>query len=428
MKPFTDYIACTEYLFKLERAGIKYDLNNITSLLNFLDNPQNKYPSIHIAGTNGKGSVSSMLNSILIEAGYNSGLYTSPHIKDFTERMRVNGVQISKRSVIEITNRLMPLIQKIQPSFFEVTTAMAFEYFRRKKVDVAVIETGLGGRLDSTNVISPILSIITSIDIDHTEFLGKTIKKIAYEKAGIIKNNVPVVIGDLPTEAIQEVKKKAAKTKSKIIYSSKENKVKILKRSENKLELGTKNDKYILPFIGDYQKNNLSTVLSSIQMLKENFKINNREIKSGLKNVKENSGFYGRFELINHKPKIVIDVSHNKQGIENIASGLTYFYYRKLVIIFAMMKDKDYKNPLKQLSRIDANIILTRPEYYRAEEPAALLKAINKDPKFTIKNSVSEALNYSLELADNEDMILVTGSFFLVSEFLNLFNKFYCPN
>lgn len=419
-----------EYLFKLERAGIKYDLENITELLKFLGNPHKKYPTVHIAGTNGKGSVSSMLNSILIEAGYTSALYTSPHIKDFTERMRVNGISISKKTVLEITNLLIPVIQKIKPSFFEVTTAMAFEFFKRKKVNIAFIEAGLGGRLDSTNVLEPILSIITSIDIDHTEFLGKTIKKIAYEKAGIVKNNIPVVTGYLPEKAISEVKKKAKQTDSILVKAVKENNMKILIRSEKALIVQETNSgkKYNLPLAGDYQKHNLSVVLSSLKILKNKYKVGNSAVMKGLKNVKENSGLYGRFELINHKPQIIVDVSHNKQGIDNIASNLKYFNFKKLIIIFAMMKDKEYRTPLRLLSKLNAHIILTRPGYYRSEEPEALLKAVKSRSKFTVKDSVHDSLIYSLQAADNNDLILVTGSFYLVSEFLNLFNKYYCPN
>ena len=192
---FRNYNKCIEYLFGLERAGIKYNLKNISSLLKYLKNPQRNFKSIHIAGTNGKGSVSSILNSVLIEKGFKTGIYTSPHIRDFRERILVNGKFISKKFILDFTNKIHPEIERIKPSFFEVTTAMAFEYFSQKKVDYAVVETGLGGRLDSTNVMMPVVSVITSIGIDHVEFLGKTIKKISYEKAGIIKKNTPVIVG-----------------------------------------------------------------------------------------------------------------------------------------------------------------------------------------------------------------------------------------
>ena len=216
LNKFKNYNECISYLFNLERAGIKYDLKNITSLLNYLGNPQDKYPTIHIAGTNGKGSVSSVINSVLIESGCNSGLYTSPHITDFRERILVNGKFISKEFIIKSVNKLYPEIQKTGPSFFEVTTAIAFDYFRYMKVDVAVIETGLGGRLDSTNIINPVVSVITAISIDHTDMLGKTVEKITTEKGGIIKNNTPVVVGHIPLKSEKILKVIADKRNSEI--------------------------------------------------------------------------------------------------------------------------------------------------------------------------------------------------------------------
>ena len=230
---FINYNKCISYLFNLERAGIKYDLKNITTLLNFLGNPQNQYPTVHIAGTNGKGSVSSIINSVLIESGYKSGLYTSPHITDFRERISVNGKLISKDFIISTVNKLYRLVQKTGPSFFEVTTAIAFEYFRYMKVDAAVIETGLGGRLDSTNVIKPVLSVITAISIDHTEMLGKSIEKITMEKGGIIKKNTPVIVGHVPVKSEKILKEIAAKKNSEITLIRNGKGFMIIDRKEN---------------------------------------------------------------------------------------------------------------------------------------------------------------------------------------------------
>lgn len=423
---FTDYNKTIDYLFKLERRGIKYNLNNIKKLLSFLGNPETKFKSIHIAGTNGKGSVSSIINSILIEKGFRCGLYTSPHITDFRERILANGEWCSKKFVVDFTNKIDKLIKEIEPSFFEVATAMAFEYFAYKKVDYSVIETGLGGRLDSTNVLIPELSVITTIAIDHTDFLGDTIEKIAYEKAGIIKKNVPVVTGNIKPSALKVIKEKAIKTKSDLVQSAKK-KIKILKRSEDGLKFSFENEKYKFPIIGDYQLNNLRTSLTAIKVLsdKNNLKITKDIVQKGLWNIKKNSNFYGRFDVIKKSPKIVTDVSHNEQAFENIAANLKYFKYKNLVIIFGMMKDKNYKKCLNILSNIDAKIILTRPLYSRAEEPQNLYEAVKSKSKFTPIQNLNDAFSYALSLSGKNDIILVAGSFFLVSEFLEMYNKFY---
>lgn len=423
---FTDYNKTIDYLFKLERRGIKYNLNNIKKLLSFLGNPEKNFKSIHIAGTNGKGSVSSIINSILIEKGFRCGLYTSPHITDFRERILVNGEWTSKKFVIDFTNRINKLIKSIEPSFFEVATAMAFKYFSYKKVDYAIIETGLGGRLDSTNVLLPELSIITTIALDHIDFLGDTIEKIAYEKAGIIKKNTPVVTGNLKPAALKEIKKKIDKTKSELTQSSRKE-IKILKRSEAGIEFRFENEKYKFPVIGDYQLNNLRTSLTAVKILsqKNELNISKSIIQRGLSNIKSNSNFYGRFDVIKSSPKIVTDVSHNVQAFENIAANLKYFKYKNLVVIFGMMKDKHYPKCLGILSKLDAKIILTRPLYPRAEEPQKLYEAVKNKSKFISVQNLNDAFSQALNLAGKNDMILVAGSFFLVSEFLENFNKFY---
>jgi dihydrofolate synthase/folylpolyglutamate synthase len=423
---FTDYNKTIDYLFKLERRGIKYNLSNIKKLLSFLGNPEKNFKSVHIAGTNGKGSVSSIINSVLIEKGFRCGLYTSPHIIDFRERILVNGEWASKKFIIDFTNRINSLIKKIEPSFFEVATAMAFEYFSKEKVDYAVIETGLGGRLDSTNVLLPELSVITTIAIDHVDFLGDTIEKIAYEKAGIIKKNIPVVTGNLKPAALKVIKEKAIKTKSELTQSSK-NEIEILKRNEAGIEFRFEKQKFKFPVIGDYQLNNLRTSLAAIKILsqKSSLKISKSNIQKGLSNIKANSNFYGRFDTIKLSPKIVTDVSHNEQAFENIAVNLKYFKYKNLIVLFGMMKDKNYQKCLNILSKLDAKIILTRPLYPRAEEPAKLYETVKNKSKFIPVQKLNDAFTYALNISDKKDMILVTGSFFLVSEFLEMYNKFY---
>jgi dihydrofolate synthase / folylpolyglutamate synthase len=429
MKKPVSYKNCVEYLFGLERAGIKYDLKNIKVILKYLGNPEKKYKSIHVAGTNGKGSVASIINSVFSESGFETGLYTSPHIKDFRERILVNGNIIPENFVTEFTSRMFVLFEEIKPSFFEVTTAMAFEYFANQKVDYAVIEAGLGGRLDSTNVLKPVISIITGISIDHTEYLGNTIQSIACEKAGIIKKYIPCVIGHMDKVSYGVISKKCRAKKSKLLNSGKFWSVKIIKGSEDimgltanqKIRCGLKLD-LKFPIVGKYQIHNIKTALTSLYEISEIEKIvfTEKNIKAGFKKVIINSKFYGRFQKIESNPKIVIDVSHNVQGIKNIKENLKLIGYNRLFVIFGMMKDKEYEKCLKELEKLNAKIILTKPDYKRAEEPEILFKSVRQKEKFFISENISAAYKYVLKSAGKKDLILVTGSFFLISDFLKL--------
>ena len=423
-KEFTNYEKCIDFLFGLERVGIKYDLKNIKAILKFLDNPQKKFKSIHIAGTNGKGSVASAINSVLIEKGFKTGLYTSPHIRDFRERILINGKEISKQFILDFTNRVYELIIKIIPSFYEVTTAMAFEYFSMQKIDFAVIETGLGGRLDSTNVLRPLISVITGISIDHTEYLGNTIKSIAGEKAGIIKNKIPVVTGTIKGIPGSVIKKKCEELKCELIESEKLFNTEIFQRDENGIMINIDGITFAYPVVGDYQISNIKTTLAALSKICEieKFEINYEILFRGLYKMAENSKFYGRFQLINKNPLLVIDVSHNFEGISQIKSNLKYFKYKKLVIIFGMMKDKNYAACINKIGELEAKIILTKPNYKRAEEPEELYRcAINKE-KYFISENIKPAYINAKKLAGKQDLILITGSFFLVSDLLKYYN------
>lgn len=425
---FTSFKESIPYLFNLERAGIKYDLKNIRSLLKYLGNPQNKFKSIHIAGTNGKGSVSSMLNSVLIEKGFKTGLYTSPHLIDFRERILVNGKPVTKKFILKIINNLYDEIERIKPSFFEVTTAIAFEYFNECRVDYAVVETGLGGRLDSTNVLKPVLSVITSLSIDHVEFLGNEIGKITYEKGGIIKKNIPVAAGNVSGVSEKILRKIAKENKSEIIFSREKYKIKINKRTEKGFYFEVKNkyDNLFLPLIGDYQVNNLKTFFSAVDLIRkyEQAEINFADIKRGLLNVRTNSNFYGRFDLLSLNPKIIVDVSHNLQAIRNIRNNLRYFKYKNLIIIFAMMQDKNYRECLNEIGKLKAKIILTRPEYKRSTEPSELYKSVERNrSRFVLAGDLKSAVKTASEIAKKNDLVLVTGSFFLVGEYLQMPHK-----
>ncbi len=390
--------------------------------MKFLGNPEKKFKSVHIAGTNGKGSVASIINSVLLESGFKCGLYTSPHIKDFRERILLNGKMIDKKFVIEFTNKLNPLIKKISPSFFEVTTAMAFEYFAVNKVNYAVIEAGLGGRLDSTNILKPLISIITGISIDHREYLGDTIEDIAREKAGIIKNNIPVITGKLNPESKKIIHNIAKKKNSELFYSPEITKIKITGKFEKGFNLKYGSNEFYFPVIGDYQKINISTAITSLKVLlkRENRLFDKIILSKGLDNLVKNSNFYGRFQIVQERPKIIIDVSHNAEGIKNIKNNLKYVKYRKLYIIFGMMKDKEYRKCLRELEKLGGFVILTKPKYKRALEPEEMYKIIGNNSKCIVIKDVKKAYKYAMNMAGKDDAVLITGSFYLVGEALKI--------
>lgn len=425
---FKSYTSAVEYLFALERAGIKYDLTNITKLLKLTGNPHRNFKSIHVAGTNGKGSVSSILNSALIESGIRTGLYTSPHISDFRERILVNGKFISKKFILEFVNEMYEHIEKIKPSFFEVTTAMAFSYFSKMKAEYAVIETGLGGRLDSTNIITPVLSVITGISIDHTEYLGKSISSITKEKGGIIKKGIPAVAGKLTSVSKKILSEIASEKNTSVLFSDRKNFIEITKRKEDGFYFKIDKDstEYFFPVIGDYQALNIATALCGLKILKENDgpDVSRQVFKKSLLNLVKNSHYKGRFELISKNPKIITDISHNLQGIKNIESNLKYFKFNKAVIIFGMMNDKNYADCIKELKRLKHPVIFTKPDYKRAAEPETLFSITKKDcEKFAHRKNIKEAFELARSMTDRNDLILITGSFFLVSDFLRLFNQ-----
>ncbi len=422
---FNSYPRCLEYLFTLERAGIKYDLRNIRSLLKILKNPERSFKSIHVAGTNGKGSVSSIIHSYLIETGMFAGLNTSPHINDFRERILCGKNIISRKYVISFVNRMYDHIERIKPSFFEVTTAMAFDYFRHCGVETAVIETGLGGRLDSTNVLDPVVSVITGISVDHVHYLGNTIEGIAGEKAGIIKKGKPAVIGKLPPEAKEVVRLKAAEMDSELIDSWQNVSGKILSRDENgmSLTIGRKGFRCFFPEIGDFQLINIKTSYSALRKYCEETRVpfdENAYAKS-LLNIEQNSRLHGRFELVSRKPSIVVDVSHNLEAIRNLKKNLEFFRYERLFILIGMMHDKDYCSCIKEIAKIDCEIILTRPKYSRAADPAAMLDCVNTGHhKFSVQQNLGKAVSEILNKLKKNDMLVVTGSFFLAGEFLKM--------
>jgi len=422
---FRNYKECIDYLFALERSGIKYDLKNIKRLSALDGNPHRRFKSIHVAGTNGKGSTASIVSSVLTEKGIRTGLYTSPHVKDFRERIRVNGKMISKDYVIKYTETRFKDIQRITPSFFEATTAMAFRYFADSGVDIAVIECGLGGRLDSTNIITPLVSVITSISIDHTEYLGGTLKEIAFEKAGIVKKNVPCVIGRISPYALRQVRKACNEKKSPLTETRKNVKIRERKSVSDAHSFDVKSEHYSLrslrvPLAGDYQRINLATAFGVFDSLaaKHNMRFTENELRRGFERITRNTGFDYRFKTLSRNPLVVLDVSHNAEGIKFLKRTLGGYKYGKLFIIFGMMSDKEYGKCINELEKLNGFLILTKPGYKRSAEPEMLMNAVKNKSRAAIMKNASEAYAFAASKAGKNDMILVTGSFFLLSDIL----------
>jgi dihydrofolate synthase/folylpolyglutamate synthase len=426
----TAYEQTIEYLFtrlplfsRIGAAAYKADLINTTRLCNALGNPEIKFKSVHVAGTNGKGSVSHMLAAILQTAGYKTGLYTSPHLKDFRERIKINGEMIPEQNVIDFTERMMPLIEEISPSFFEITVAMAFQYFADEKVDIAIIETGLGGRLDSTNVITPELSVITNISWDHMNILGNTLEKIASEKAGIIKSNIPVILGEVLPETKPVFEKVAAEKNAPLIIAPEKRTVTDWSWQHHHLHLQvaeagqTDHKKYELDLAGIYQKQNLVTVLEVCDGLQaKGWKIDEDIISRSLRQVKKLTGLHGRWETIHTSPTVILDVAHNPDGINQLVQQIEITDHHDLHIVFGMVKDKDVENVITLLPR-EAHYYFTRAQVPRAI-PESILADLghNAGLKGEAYPEVNVALKAALEKADDKDLIIVCGSVFLVGE------------
>ncbi len=400
----------------------KADLKNTLALCNYLGNPQDKIKTIHVAGTNGKGSTSHMLAAIFQRAGYKTGLYTSPHLKDFRERIKVDGEMISPEFVIDFVEKIKMISEEISPSFFELTFVMALEYFVKEKTEIAIIETGLGGRLDSTNVITPLVSIITNISFDHMDILGDTLEKIAFEKAGIIKPGVPVVIGEATSETKNVFQNKATETGSQIIFA--QDKFEILSSVSNidSLEIDVRNidtkenENYILDLNGLYQQKNLLTVLGATEVMKKDFLLKKEDIKYALSNVKKLTGLHGRWELIHTDPIIILDVAHNEDGIKNLVDQINITKYHTLHIVIGMVKDKDIEKMLAQLPS-NAKYYFTKAQIPRAlSENDLLEKAKGFHLKGDAFENVKDALKAAIDKASKDDMIFVCGSVFIVGE------------
>ena len=427
-----DYLFAQLPMFsRIGTAAYKEDLHNTIALCNALDNPQTKFKSIHIAGTNGKGSTSHMLAAILQQAGYKTGLYTSPHLKDFRERIKINGEMIAEGFVVDFVQRTQQITQQIQPSFFELTMAMAFDYFSQQQVDIAVIETGLGGRLDSTNIITPILSIITNIGYDHMNILGDTLEKIASEKAGIIKPNIPVVIGEYINETKAVFVNKAFASNAPIHFAQDEYAVSNIHSSTRQLNCDVKSiehnetESFSLDLNGLYQTKNLRTVLCAEGILiKQGFIIKNEVEKFALANVKKLTGLQGRWDVIAETPMVVLDVAHNEDGIRQVIEQTADYRQpanngsikKKLHFVIGMVKDKEVSRVLSILPK-DARYYFTAAHIPRALAANDLQrKAAEYGLMGNSFDDVNEAIRSAKQQAEQDDLIVVCGSVFLVGE------------
>lgn len=427
-----NYTQTLEFLFtsmpSFQNVGgdaYKPGLERISSFCHHLGNPQRNFYTVHIAGTNGKGSVSHMLASILQQAGYRTGLFTSPHLTDFRERIRVDGEMIHKQKVVNFVDKHQQKMQELDLSFFEMTAAMAFDYFDQSDVEVAIIETGLGGRLDATNIITPILSVVTNIGLEHTEFLGDTIEKVALEKAGIIKKSIPVVIGEASEQYNAVFEQRAAELNSKVIYAEKEFILNDVEHFDNfnqhfSIERTRDNRNYELDIdlLGNYQRHNIITACAAADYLAEQtpLTISRRAFREGLATVAANTGLAGRWQVIAHEPYTVCDTGHNAAGLKYVAAQLDTLECDRLYCVMGFSRDKALEEILNLLPK-RAHYIFTRASIDRAraiEEIAAVAEKVGLD--FETAATVKEAVERANSLALPADAIFIGGSNFVIAE------------
>ncbi len=416
-----NYQETLDYMFsqlpmyhRIGAAAYKADIQPTIDMMEALGNPELKFKSIHVAGTNGKGSVSHFLASILQEAGYKVGLYTSPHLVDFRERIRINGEMIPQHEVVDFVERNRQLFADLKLSFFEMTVGMAFDYFAQEKVDIAVVEVGMGGRLDSTNVILPELSVITNIGLDHTQFLGDTLEKIAVEKAGIIKEGVPVVVGETQPETEPVFRRIATEHFAPITFADQHYVVDDISR-------------YTEELTGEYQKKNIATVLEAVEVLNNSsrFTISNSQLQRGLSRVVTNTHLHGRWQTIGTEPLTICETAHNEPGIRAMMDKLKSMDFKQLHLVYGCVNDKDFRSILHLLvaqftsSNFQFSFYFTQPSVPRRLPVADLQAAAGEmgieGPGY---GNVKEAIAAARKVAGHDDLVLVTGSIFLVADAL----------
>jgi dihydrofolate synthase/folylpolyglutamate synthase len=415
---------------RIGQAAYKENLDNIIALLNYIGNPHKNVRCVHIAGTNGKGSVSHMCASIFQEAGYKTGLYTSPHLIDFRERIQINGIPISKRAVSSFIEKYKNFIENIQPSFFEITVALCFDYFASHNVDIAIIETGLGGRLDSTNIIVPVLSIITNISFDHTQLLGNTLEKIAIEKAGIIKPNIPIIIGEYQKDIEHVFIKKAQQNNSTLLYAEKICTLHSKNESTWYSHFSISIEDTILyknlqsPLTASYQKKNIQTVCAAIHNLRNSFsKIHKKHIVKGIANTIQNTNLQGRWQIIQSKPLIVCDTAHNYAGIAETMKQLLSLNYSDIHIIWGMVNDKDVESIMNLLPH-NAHYYITKPSIERGMDVQKLADFFkNNSLSYTTYHSVKKAYQTAVQRITKKSVLYIGGSTFVVADFILYLSK-----
>ncbi|MBI5885939.1 MAG: bifunctional folylpolyglutamate synthase/dihydrofolate synthase [Deltaproteobacteria bacterium] len=408
-----------KYLYGLERGGIKPGLERIERLVEALGNPQLAYPCVHVGGTNGKGSTAAMTASILMKAGYRVGLYTSPHLVRFSERIRINNREISNAALVKIATRVRKAARSVPAStgsvsFFEFTTAMAFEYFRQERVDIAVIEVGMGGRWDATNVVRPLVSVITTVDIDHTAYLGKSLAKIAVEKAGIIKKGVPVVCGESKAQAVGIIAKAANAAGAPLYRLGTEFDMTDGAAGLSYRGINGRIDRLKLGLVGGHQKRNAACALAAVELLKEaGWRIPLKAIRDGLRGV----SWPGRVEVLGCRPLVIIDSAHNPAGAATLSASLALFRYKKLFLVLGIMADKDIDGIMSALAPLAHTVIVCVPVCDRAASLDVMRdRAASYGKEVITAASVTAACKAALEAASAADAVCVTGSIFTVGE------------
>lgn len=422
-----------EYLYGLQKYGIKFGLSNTVALMERLGEPHKRFRSVHITGTNGKGSTAAFIASVLRSAGYKTGLYTSPHLISFTERIRINNLQIPEERVVALAERVREASASIAqdrgeaftPTFFEVTTAIGYTYFAEEGVDIAVIEVGMGGRLDATNVITPVLSVITNIDLEHTEFLGDTHAKIAFEKAGIIKQGVPVVTAVSHPEAAEVIEKMASEMSAPLFRMGRD--FRHLNASAGKLQsfdyqgMRMSLNNIVISMMGRHQIDNACLSLAALEcMTKAGFAIPEAAMREGLREAR----WEGRLELVSNHPDVYLDGAHNPASSRVLASSLRELKkeYNRLILVIGILSDKDYHGILSELVPLADHIIATRPQYSRALDPAVLAAEIKKTHGSVEQApAVEDAVKAAISGSSEKDLIVVTGSLYVVGEARGLF-------
>lgn len=422
-----------KYLYGLQGRGMKFGLRNIKALLKSVGNPERTFQSIHIAGTNGKGSTASFLASIFMEAGYKTALYTSPHLVRFTERVRINGREISEARLVEYAQLLRPMVEEVHATFFEATTCIAFQYFADEGVDIAVVEAGLGGRLDSTNVLRPLVSVITNVSFDHMEYLGNTLGRIAWEKGGIIKRGVPCVTSSENNVVLQTLRRISKRRGSKLLEARKRVALKVVGSKNNTFVMNLRSKKVLagnvrLGLQGAHQTLNASTAVAVIDVLLGHretksvyLNLNNKAVKRGLERVRKNTGIRGRLELFRTDKRFMFDVAHNRAGMETLEASVSTRLKKNLIVVFGVMKDKDYPAMCEIVAGMAKHVVAVQPKNERALSASHIATRINFiGENATNGRSVRNGIAVAKRLAGSRGRILITGSHYVVGEALEV--------